>query len=796
MKARAISFALLLLATAARDVSAQSVPIADYAVDATGRVRIQVASSAEDYFVLYFREDLDAGTEEPVSMALGSEGSTTLTEALRAYPAEHYRIERFARADPGDIDGDGIDDLTELAEPGRLAPFNPAAEIDRVDGVVAIADRATFEQLSYQGEEVLIDTHLRDLEFVKYYLLDMNTDNPKVYFMNTQTHRAHGNFARAIGLPGGGRPGRGQPGQMRGEIVYHPHVIGPNGSTGVYRFEFEPNDNYPFAEVRRAYELLARNFPLLRNDFAYYPMPNAALPRYRQEKALYDASRVAVILEEDLFAEIGYIPLNLAEGYGLLRVMRLEERPNPRDIVLYEALPNELSRVGGIITTVPQTPLSHVNLRAIQDRVPNAYIAGALQVERIAALIGKHVHYRVGRDGYEIREATLAEVEAHYADRRPALPQTPERDLSARDIRSLDAIGFDDWDSYGVKAANTAAMRKLDLPAGMVPEGFAVPFFFYDAFMVHNGLYDEVSALLADPQFMSDYGVQEAKLKELRDTIKAAEMPQWMLDALAAMQASFPPGSPIRCRSSTNNEDLPRFSGAGLYDSYTQHPDEGHIAKSIKQVYASLWNFRAFDERQFYRIDHLQTAMGVLVHPNYEGEQVNGVGVTTDPIYQTEATYYLNTQLGEDLVTNPDALSIPEEILLGARPGSGYTIVRRSNLAADGAQLMTDAQLEALRSALTVIHEGFHGLYGIAEGEAFAMEIEYKLTREGELAIKQARPWIFDTASAPPEPTPTAGTPSSPSPTPRVIATATRTATPTGPVPARIYLPFTLRVLP
>ena len=52
--------------------------------------------------------------------------------------------------------------------------------------------------------------------------------------------------------------------------------------------------------------------------------------------------------------------------------------PHPRDIVIYEALPNELPRVAGIITTVPQTRLSHVNLRAMQDGVPNAFIRDAL----------------------------------------------------------------------------------------------------------------------------------------------------------------------------------------------------------------------------------------------------------------------------------------------------------------------------------------------------------------------------------------------------------------------------------
>ena len=41
-------------------------------------------------------------------------------------------------------------------------------------------------------------------------------------------------------------------------------------------------------------------------------------------------------------------------------------------------------------------------------------------------------------------------------------------------------------------------------------------------------------------------------------------------------------------------------------------------------VYASLWNFRAFTERDFHRIDHKEAAMGVFVHPSYQDENVNG----------------------------------------------------------------------------------------------------------------------------------------------------------------------------
>jgi len=482
---------------------------------------------------------------------------------------------------------------------------------------------------------------------------------------------------------------------MRGVLVYRPLKKSPNGQPGMFTFEYEPNDRYPFERIKLSYEMLTKHMPYLKGKLGYYPMPRARSV-YFDEKDLYDAAEFPVVLDEDLESDIGFLPLNTQESYGRLRLIKTDELPSSRDIVIYKMLPNEMPRVAGVITAMRQTPLSHVNLRAIQDSVPNAFITGAAENKEITSLIGKFVYYKVTTNGYELREASADEVDKHFAAIRPAKVQTPKRDLSVKEIKPLDKIGFEDSAAFGVKATNLATLHTLDFPEGTVPSGHAVPFHFYDTFMKHNGLYDKARAMLGSELFKKNRDDQIKKLKAFRKLVKSGIMPGWMMADLAKLQQSFANGQGIRCRSSTNNEDLPDFSGAGLYDSFTHKSDEGHLAKTIKQVFASLWNFRAFEERTFYRIDHFTTAIGVLVHLNFSDELANGVAVTDDILYQTKGNYYLNTQVGENLVTNPDADSIPEELLLDWWRPSDYKVMRKSNQLKDDKLIMTEGQLEQM----------------------------------------------------------------------------------------------------
>ena len=701
-------------------------------------VPIVVTSTTADYFVLYVEHDLDgARVEIPVLVKRGAAGTTTLAENVEALPADHYRVEKYLVTDPADVDGDCIDDLTELSDPVVMNPVNAAAAIAFSDGAVAIPDNETLRALGH---------NVGDKTYLKFLLVHMYTDTPGVYFLNGSTHSTHQAFMEAAGL------------ELRdviaGDMAYHPDLVARDGSRGVYSYSLQGGE-FTFSFESRAYALLAASLPLLDRNLALY-IPGFWRSRYGSELSLIEASRINPLYDADIVPPSGFLALNPGLGYGRLQVRAPGERPHPRDVAIYEVVPNEMSRVAGIITTVPQTPLSHTNLRAVQDGIPNAFIRDVLDATRVTALLGGYVRYEVTEGRWDLRQATPEEVDLHYESSRPAAVQTPERDLSVAGIKPLGEIGFNDWKAFGVKAANVAVLGTLGFPAGTVPDGFAVPFYFYDEFMKAHGFYDDVTAMLADPDFQTDFDVQDDMLDDLRDAIEDAETPQWIVDDLTTMHATYPEGQSLRYRSSTNNEDLPGFNGAGLYDSKTQNPDEtveDGIDKSLKGVFASLWTFRAFTEREFYRIDHLAAAMGVLVHPNYKDELANGVAVSFDPVYGSD-TYYVNTQLGEDLVTNPEVYSVPEEILL--RRSGTYTVLATSNLVEHGQLLMRDEQLRQLREHLEVIHDHFAGLYNPGPGEPFAMEIEFKITSDNILAIKQARPWVFSAASqtTPPPPPP------------------------------------------
>ena len=725
----ALSLSLGHLATAQVEV-----PIDNHSVNVFGQVQLSIQGDASKYYVLESQHS--PSFEWPTSITMGVNGTMVISEPGAAYPVENYTVWEHDISNPGDTDGDGVDDITEYQNMPTDAPLNYAAPVDFEDGSTSIPDAETFMSLATVNN-VGWAPFLDDQLYVKFGILDRDTPEPKVYFINSNTHTVHFGFWGAIDADVIGD-------DSSGEIVFYPTQINPNGTVGGYAFNFSFGNAYDFEDTQRTYHLLLASMPFLQNNMTHFigeGDEDDYLNNYAED---YEDSGIEVVLESEVFGDVDYIPLHQAEGYGFFRHMEVDETPGSRDIVLYDALPNSLPRVGGIMTSVIQTPLSHVNLRAIQDNVPNAYIADPLSIDSISSLLGNYIYFKVEQETFQIREATLEEVNTWYEDLRPTEAQIPERDLSITAITPLDDIAFDMSTAFGAKCSNLATMRTFGFPEGTIPDGFGIPFYFYDEFMQFNNFYEEAEVMIDNESFVNDIAFREDRLRDFRDDIKDAPMPAWMLQELQDMHDAFPFGTAVRCRSSTNNEDLPGFSGAGLYTSKTQHLDEGHISKSIKQVYASMWNLRAYEERDFYRVDHFMAAMGILCHPNFQEEKSNGVGISLDPIYDTQGTFYLNTQVGESLITNPEPNAVPEEILLyeDATQGVGYVVLRLSNLVEPGELVMESVYLDLMREYLGVIHDEFAALYGVEGIEGFGMDIEYKVTAQDQLAIKQARPWV------------------------------------------------------
>ena len=617
-----------------------------------------------------------------------------------------------------------VDALAELEGARRHGCLDPVvlpawAAVPRID------DAATLSAL-------LVPFDVGEGRWLKF-VLDRTASPRWTWFINGAVFGPHWELTRAIGCESDLHEHR-----VLGEIGWFADQLDENGAPGRFYFALDGNPPADFDVVALTYSVLRERIPIAA-DLTYVPGDETQLEGWERERDRFDAAPFAVVTRPDSAPEGGVAVLHEGVGFGWLRRMSPREIPSPTDIPVYDQLPNDLPPVAGILTTTPQAALAHVNLRASQDGIPNAYVPPALLPVLVEPWLDGWVRLEARDLAIELRAATPAEVDRHFARLRPDHVRRPRLDASVVEIRPMAELGFADAPAFGAKAANLAELHRVGLEA-RVPEGVALSLGLYLRFMEATTLERFVDDMLDDLRFRSDLDWRRDQLAELRERIERATMPRELYDLLGEVQRSA--STPLRCRSSTNAEDLADFNGAGIYESYTHRADEGHLSRTVQQVYAGLWTERAVAQRELHRVDHRRVAMGVVIHPNFDDEQVNGVAVSDDVLYRwREGTYYLNAQLGEDLVTNPDGDAIAEELYLSPSHPEMPFVIRRSSLVEDDDLLMSDAQLAVLTRDLGRIHAHFERLY--SPTGRFAMEIELKVDASGDLVIKQARPWVY-----------------------------------------------------
>src|SRR6185295_2851100 len=103
----------------------------------------------------------------------------------------------------------------------------------------------------------------------------------------------------------------------------------------------------------------------------------------RQDDVSASITGIQRVLQSDISKEQEYQALNVAKGLGRIHIIpKLDDHVEIgfNEIIVLNEVPVQLPPVAGIITTLPSTPLSHINLLAKGKGIPNAYIKNAQQL--------------------------------------------------------------------------------------------------------------------------------------------------------------------------------------------------------------------------------------------------------------------------------------------------------------------------------------------------------------------------------------------------------------------------------
>ena len=430
---------------------------------------------------------------------------------------------------------------------------------------------------------------------------------------------------------------------------------------------------------------------------------------------------IEVIPLDRILGAIQYLPLNVGEAWGHLRIFPADNDDlTATDIPVFDELPLDLSVVAGVLTRAVQDTNSHVNLKSKERNTPNAVLRDASpEHPRLAPFNGQPVHLVVASDDFLIEPTTEEVIAQKLAERMDTplmeLAWEPETELRSYDEiaagTAREARGF--AARYGSKAAHIGFLAHRDVlgrvgDAGspsaergydVVPQGFAVPLQAYRDFVEHppnSDVRELIESFVAAEQAGELSAKQRAaRVEQIQDGIMAASFPPGALERIRAKINEVIPGiEKIKVRSSANAEDVPNFDGAGLHDSYAADTDKrdrpispclvqeqdqegGEVKRKVKPksvgcavkgVYASLWNKRAVEERSFARIDQRTVAMGLAIVPAYDTvSEVAGNAVVVTRVLNTDDVfgYSLSVQLGNNLVTNPDPGTYSEVTIAG-----------------------------------------------------------------------------------------------------------------------------------
>ena len=452
---------------------------------------------------------------------------------------------------------------------------------------------------------------------------------------------------------------------------------------------------------------------------------------------------------DEVFRGVHYQPLTNGVTYGTLRLIHGEldaSTVRPDQILVLEHLPDEVSVVSGIISSQLQAPLGHIAILCSTRGTPNMGLRDALSNTELQALDGQLVRLSITPQEWSVRAAALPEAEQHWRARRPAQALTPEIDRDETRLRQVCDVRLADVRTVGAKAAQLGEICGIGSSI-RTPGGFTIPFRYYFNHLATQGIQTELDTALADTAAESDSNRRDAQLAAIRAHIQAAPVDAALLRRIRVRMQEVGRGRRFIFRSSTNAEDLPGFTGAGLYRSIIVPIDasDTQIADAMREVWASVWLHGAFDERAWFRVDQSRVAMAIMVQPFVDGASANGVAITANPFYEGRPGFFVNAQALGGSVTGAHGDEVPEQHLIYVYSETVESELLSSSSRSPNQLLLGEPEILRLTSALRRVHCHFRAQWtarGMHLDGSDALDVEYLIAGEDHhVVILQARPF-------------------------------------------------------
>lgn len=699
---------------------------------------------------------------------------------------------------------DGSSDWAESAVPTPGAPNHRILPDDD-----CFVDDGGFDDHSYPCIST-VDSYRAlagdrtDLQIVKFDIFDFST-SPRIVYVDSAFYQLHDQFylftlfnnetfpnlpryapydgdfrtwgqldawARGVNLSALMDPGAAR---FAGERLYSPYfyssINGENRSLGVgtivhrpatsereefWGFELEYADDIEYDDLVVYFEQLEATGPEPFSSIRWLvrsPEQEALAQRMETDGLPY-ADRVVRYSE---LAQPGEVEVyNSGVTAGRVRVIRAGggglDQAQDTDILVLDSIPDYLPPCAALITSVPQTPLSHVSLLARSRGIPNLYVAGIetnaewdawSRVSTRVALEATDGGFRAGvmafSDYLRWRNLLVANVPQldpvdptnlpwayDLATAPDMVTLRPLAGGKAAGMRQLVATGGFDTPNTPLGLSVRGFHAHMDtlswLPDLLDASPFVLPNQARERFLVLEGraAFDERYVETADQAAADQFFVEHPAGSRLGDLSRAdglaghvastpmpAHVRAALVGAVEDQFAGLDPSVGLRFRSSSTVEDVEGFNGAGLYTSKTGYrspsTDQRSVADAIKAVWGSYWGAEAFEEREAAGLVHLDGGMGVLVHPRFDDDYEDANMVYTISLLP-DGTHemILNAQDGAISVANPPTTCppvLPEGTRMTDANGRVIERLTESTEVAAGEMVLDDTAVEALFDA-------------------------------------------------------------------------------------------------